>query len=140
MISHSVLLPLDIDAAFALFTVEISQWWPADRRHTNDPGSKLFLRADGRFFERAGDGREVELGKVTAWQPPRRIVLDFYVATDTEHPTEAVITFEPEAGRTRVTVTHSAKPESADLWGDRAPRYARSWEVVMTALVAAARK
>ena len=140
MITHSVLLPLAADAAFKLFTAEISQWWPTDRRHTNDPDSNLFLQANGRFFERTGNGREVELGKVTAWEPPRRFALDFYIATDADHPTVAVITFEPEAAGTRVTVIHSSKPESKDLWGDRAPRYARSWKVVMTALAAAARR
>jgi uncharacterized protein YndB with AHSA1/START domain len=140
MITHSVLLPLPADAAFRLFTDSISSWWPAERRHTNDPNSELFLQADGRFYERTADGREIDLGKVTAWEPPRRIVLDFYIATDAGHPTEAIIAFEPEAGGTRVTVTHSHKPESKDLWDERAPRYARSWQTVLEALVAAAQR
>ena len=134
MINKSVVLPLAPARAFALFTEQISAWWPAERRHTNDAESTLYLLATGRFFERARDGREVDLGRVVEWEAPTRIVLDFYIATGPTHPTEVEVTFTPEADGTRVTVTHTPKPESKDLWGDRAPRYERAWEVVLAAL------
>lgn len=78
MIDRSVLLPLLLDEAFALFTVQIGQWWPQDRRHLNDPHSQLFLLESGRFFERASNGTELDLGRVRLWQAPHRIVLDFF--------------------------------------------------------------
>ncbi len=138
MITKSVLLPLGPDAAFALFTEQISDWWPVERRHTNDQASSLHLHANGRFFERASDGREVELGRVVEWQAPHRIILDFYIATGPAHPTKAEIRFVPEDNGTRVTITHGPLPESEDLWTDRAPRYQRSWEIVLAALLWAA--
>jgi hypothetical protein len=134
MMIKSVLLPLTPAEAFKLFTEAISAWWPADRRHTGDEASTLFLQADGRFFERARNGDEIDLGRVVEWQPRERIVLDFYLATGPAHPTQVDIAFVPEGDGTRVTVTHGPKPESLDLWDDRAPRYARSWEVVLAAM------
>jgi len=138
MIVKSVMLPLAPPAAFELFTRKISLWWPEDRRHTQDPASEIFLLADGRFYERARDGREVELGHVRAWDSPSRILFDFFIATGPEKPTEVEITFDADAGGTRVTVTHRPKPSSEALWTERAPRYARSWDVVLAALAQSA--
>jgi len=138
MMVKSVLLPLAPVAAFRLFTEKIGAWWPADRRHTEDPASEIFLLESGRFFERARDGREVELGRVRSWDLPNRIVLDFFIATGPDKPTEVEIAFAAQGGGTQVTVVHRPKPASAPLWTERAPRYARSWDVVLAALSRAA--
>jgi hypothetical protein len=134
MIVKSVTLPLSPTAAFELFTRRIADWWPPDRRHTQHPASEIFLLESGRFYERARDGREVELGRVRAWELPRRILLDFFVATGADRPTRVEITFAAWEGGTRVTVTHGPTPESEGLWTERAPRYERSWDVVLAAL------
>ena len=138
MMVKSVVLPLAPVAAFELFTGRIGEWWPADRRHTRDPASEIFLLASGRFYERARDGHEVELGRVRCWDLPNRILLDFFIATGPEKPTEVEIVFAARAGGTHVTVIHRPKPESADLWTERAPRYERSWDAVLAALTRAA--
>jgi Activator of Hsp90 ATPase homolog 1-like protein len=132
-IVKSILLPLAPAAAFDLFTFKINAWWPTDRRHTRDPKSEIFLLQDGRFFERTSDGREVELGAVRSWQKPNLILLDFFIATGPDQPTEVEITFVSEQQGTRLTVTHRPKPESAHLWAGHAPRYQASWEIVLTA-------
>ncbi|MDX2159453.1 MAG: hypothetical protein SFW09_23350 [Hyphomicrobiaceae bacterium] len=134
MIINSVLLDMDVSRAFALVTGRISEWWPAQRWHTGDKTSSIFLLASGRFFERAADGREVELGKVTLWNEPHVILLDFYIATGPDHPTEVEIRFEADAAATRVTVIHRPKPESAHLWDEGSPRYATSWAIVLASL------
>jgi hypothetical protein len=139
MIVKSVLLPLTPGAAFALFTERASEWWPAERRHTQDPASQIFLLESGRFYERARDGREVELGMVRAWDVPNRILLDFFIATGPEKPTEVEISFAARNNGTEVTVIHRPKPSSADLWAGRAPRYIDSWDLVLAALTRIAR-
>jgi hypothetical protein len=138
MIVKSVMLPLPPPAAFELFTRKIGEWWPPDRRHTQDPASEIFLLQSGRFYERAQDGQEVELGHVRSWERPSRILFDFFIATGPEKPTEVEITFAADEGGTRVTVTHRPKPSSEALWTERAPRYTRSWDVVLAALSQAA--
>lgn len=98
------------------------------------------LLASGRFFERARDGREVELGRVRAWEPPSRLLLDFYPGTDADHPTEVEVRFalEGEAPATRVTILHRPTPASEALFQASAPRYVASWDRVLSALGAAA--
>jgi len=137
MIEKSVLLACDRERAFALFTDRASDWWPEPLRHTGDARSRITLLESGRFWERAGDGREVELGRVTTWEPPARLALDFYPGTGELHPTEVVVQFAAEGDGTRVVVQHNPKAGSADLWMTGAPRFERSWELVLAALEAA---
>ena len=64
MIVKSVVLNCSVERAFALFTQRAGEWWPANRRHTKDTSSTIHVEATGRFFERATDGTEVELGRL----------------------------------------------------------------------------
>ena len=134
MIQKSILLHRPPDEAFELFTARISEWWPQTHRLTKDPESQLFLEAAGRFWERSRDGREIELGRVTGWEPPNRLTLDFYMGTNSAQPTSVEVTFAPENEDTRVTIHHRPKPESEDLWNLRAPVFERSWDAVLLAL------
>lgn len=134
MIEKSVLLPISQSEAFALFTSRISEWWPPSHRPSKDPLSEMFLEQSGRFWERARDGREVDLGRVVRWDPPTSLELDFYLGTSAAQPTAVTITFTPENGGTRVFVSHRAKVESEDLFPLRAPVYDRSWTAVLAAL------
>lgn len=135
MMVKSVVLPLAPVAAFELFTQRAGDWWPTGRRHTDDPESQIFLLQSGRFYERARNGHEVELGHVRSWDLPRRILLDFFVATGRERPTEVEITFALHDGGTRVTVIHRPTPASMAMWAEWAPRYEQSWNMVLAALV-----
>jgi uncharacterized protein YndB with AHSA1/START domain len=134
MIQKSVLLRCPPDGAFQLFTERISEWWPPTHRLTKDPESKVFLEQTGRFWERAQDGREIELGRVLVWDPPHGLTLDFYMGTNSAQPTAVEVTFNAENEGTRVTVHHRPKAESATLWNQRAPVFERSWEAVLAAL------
>jgi hypothetical protein len=139
MIEKSAFLTCSPTRAFELFTERASDWWPEAVRHTPDPRSEIRMLASGRFWERARDGHEVELGRVLVWEPAERLVLDFYPGTDALHPTEVVVKFAQEAEGTRVVVEHRAKAESAALWAAGAPRFERNWSIVLPALQAAAR-
>lgn len=138
MITRTVVLACGLDRAFELFTGHASEWWPESRRHTADPRSTIQLLAGGRFFERSSSGEEVELGRVITWEPPHRLVLDFYVGTDAQHPTEVVVSFAAEGDGTRVTVEHRPKPESLEPWTRRAPAFERSWALLLESLAASA--
>lgn len=137
MIEKSVVLACDQARAFTLFTEQISSWWPPERRHTGDAESTIVLDAAGPFFERSRDGKQVPLGAVRVWEPPRRLVLDWYPGTDAEHPTRVEVSFVPEGEVTRVNVWHGATAASEALFPMRAPRYEASWELVLAALARA---
>ena len=139
MIEKSAFLTCSPTRAFELFTERASDWWPEAVRHTPDPSSEIRMLASGRFWERARDGHEVELGRVLVWEPPERLVLDFYPGTDALHPTEVIVKFAGEADGTRVVVEHRPKAESAALWAAGAPRFERNWGIVLPALQEAAR-
>ena len=112
----------------------MSLWWPESRRHTKDPQSEIRITPAGRFWERSRDGREVELGVVREWDAPNRLLFDFFVGTDAQHPTEVVVTFTSEGEGTRVSIDHRPKPVSREVWGLRAPRFVESWDAVLAAL------
>ncbi|NOT34630.1 MAG: ATPase [Candidatus Eisenbacteria bacterium] len=139
MIRKSVVLPCSPARAFDLWTQAISDWWPLERRHTNDPNSEIFVLETGRFYERARDGQEVELGRVRSWRRAEGLDLDFYPGTDVEHPTRVTVTFAAEGEATRVTVEHRPTAESEGLWDRRSPRYAESWDQVLHSLLGASK-
>lgn len=137
MIRKSIVLHCGPARAFQLFTQEAGAWWPPERRHTGDPESAIQMLESGSFIERARDGREVALGRVRVWEPPSRLVLDFYPGTDREHPTEVTVGFLAEGEQTRVTIDHGPLPVSEALWNLRNAQFDRSWDLVLAALARA---
>jgi uncharacterized protein YndB with AHSA1/START domain len=133
MIEKTLLLPCALERAFSLLTEHAGNWWPPDRRHTKDPTSSIVIEAAGRFYERSADGTEVELGMVRVFEPPRRLVLDWYPGTGPTEPTHVEILLVPEGAGTRVHLTHRAGPLSADSYAKKAAAYERSWALVFTA-------
>ncbi|HEX7440617.1 MAG TPA: SRPBCC domain-containing protein, partial [Caldimonas sp.] len=117
MIVKSVVLACHPERAFALFHEHAGLWWPAERRHTQDAASEIRIEASGRFFERASDGTEAELGVVRQFEPARRLVLDWYPGTGSANPTQVEIRFEAFGAGTRVTVRHGPGAAGADVFG-----------------------
>lgn len=103
------------EEAFALFTDDIGLWWRRDTRYWNDPKRGLSIRIEpgvgGRFLEvhdlETGEGMEV--GRVTAWEPGRRLALTWtQLGWPEGASTELEITFSPApAGRATVGLEHS---------------------------------
>lgn len=139
MIEKTRFLPCSPDRAFSLLTEQAGAWWPRDRRHTKDPDSAIRIEPTGRFFERASDGTEVELGVVRVFAPPERLVLDWFPGTGPALPTSVEILFLPEAGGTRVHLYHREGPHSAEAYAAKVAAYERSWALVFDAWAEAAR-
>jgi uncharacterized protein YndB with AHSA1/START domain len=81
--------------AFAVWTTRISVWWPKGHSTSGDPDTvvQLEARAGGRIFERTTDGREIEWGTITEWEPPRRLRYRWHIGRDAAHSTDVEITF-----------------------------------------------
>ena len=109
--------------AFEVFTAGIGRWWPK-QHHIGavEPETVIIEpREGGRWFERAPDGAECELGKVLVWSPPERLVLAWQLGADfrfdPELITEVELKFTPEGeGRTRVDFEH----RNLERFGERA--------------------
>jgi uncharacterized protein YndB with AHSA1/START domain len=110
-----VTVPAPPEDAFTLFTEDIGLWWRRDTPYWNDRERGLSVRIEpgvgGRFVEvydlESGTGMEV--GRVTAWEPGRRLALTW---TQTGWPegatTDLEISFEPAGdGDTLVRLEHT---------------------------------
>jgi uncharacterized protein YndB with AHSA1/START domain len=139
VIVKSVVLRCEPQRAFALFTERAGEWWPSERRHTDDDASTIRIEAGGLFFERAADGTEVQLGRVRTFAPPHHLALDWFPGTGPEQPTYVEVEFEPVEGGTRVTVSHGAGAAPPAIYDENAGGYERSWDLVLTAFAGATR-
>jgi uncharacterized protein YndB with AHSA1/START domain len=105
------------DLAFTVFTEEIDAWWRHGKRYRLGERSVMRLEpgVGGRLVEtvtrKAGE-REYEMGRVTAWEPPARLVIEWRASNFTERDpsTEVEVTFERAIGHsgegTLVTLEH----------------------------------
>ena len=109
--------------AFDVFT-KSTRWW--NPQHSINPTRAaikdvvLEPKAGGRWYERGVDGSECEWGKVLAWEPPKRVVLEWQISTqwtfDENLHTELEVTFEPDGPETVVRLEH----RFLERWGDKA--------------------
>lgn len=100
--------------AFRIFTEEIDQWWRRGSKYRVSGKGRgiLYLESGvgGRLFEEiesAGGPRVVETGRVTAWDPPVRLVFEWRAVNFApSETTEVEVTFDAAPSGTLVTVTH----------------------------------
>ena len=140
-------------AAFAMFTEQIDQWWrrgPKFRNAANATGTRIAMETfvGGAVTEswRDGKGEHVhEFGRVTAWEPPHRLVFGWRNATfaPLEH-TEVEVTFAAMGSGTLVTVRHrgweSLRPDHPARHGEDAVGFARTLGLWWGDLLAALRE
>lgn len=97
--------------AFRAFTEEIDQWWRRGLKYRvgRKGAGILHLEAGvgGRLFESFEDGRVVQTGGVTVWEPPSRLVFEWRAVNfQPSEKTEVEVRFEARATGTLVTVIH----------------------------------
>ena len=96
--------------AFAAFVEEIGDWWrPSPLFQTTPrPGRLSFeLGAGGRLIETRDGGKVFEIGKITLWQPPAKLVFSWRQANfPPDLHTEVEVGFEAVGAETRVSVEH----------------------------------
>lgn len=98
--------------AFAAFTDDLVAWWrphPLFATTPRAPGRLALVDPgpQGRLVETLANGRCVEVGRVTAWEPPRRVVFDWRPTSFTgAERTQIEVLFSAVGDQTRVTVAH----------------------------------
>jgi uncharacterized protein YndB with AHSA1/START domain len=110
--------------AFEVFTADATRWW--NKSHsinaTKSPIEKVVLepRVGGRWYEIGEDGSQCEWGKVLAWEPPGRVLLQWQISTDWKFDenlhTEVEVTFVQDGNETVVTLEH----RFLERWGAKA--------------------
>lgn len=99
------------ERAFDVFTRETDLWWrpsPLFGFTPREPGRVSFEGEEGgRFIETRGGGRVFEIGRITAWEPGRRLAFTWRQATFAPgQMTQVEVRFDAIGDRTRITVIH----------------------------------
>lgn len=100
--------------AFRVFAEDMTSWWDLESHHVGKAKAVAAVVepfAGGRWFERGDDGSECDWGKVLAWEPPGRLLLQWQLDADFEYDarlhTEVEVRFTAiDGGRTRVELEH----------------------------------
>jgi uncharacterized protein YndB with AHSA1/START domain len=99
------------ERAFAVFVAEIGDWWRPNMLFQTTPRAPGRLAFDpgegGRLTETLANGKVFEIGRITAWEPPQRLVFSWRQANfPLDLHTEVEVRFEAVGEETRVSVEH----------------------------------
>ena len=111
-VRKSIFVNAPPEHAFDVFTNGIGHWWPKSHHIGKGDLDRPVLepKPDGRWYERAIDGSECEIGKVLVWDPPARLVLIWQLTAEFQFDpnlvTEVEVQFRSEGKGTRVDLEH----------------------------------
>ena len=103
------------DRAFKVFTEQFGSWWPREYSIGEADMADFVLepKVGGRWYEVGTDGTECDTGRVTAYDPPDRVVIAWHLDSswqydpDPAHASEFEVRFVAEGpNSTRVEVEH----------------------------------
>lgn len=104
-------VPASPERAFHAFTDEIGAWWkpnPLFAATPRSPGRMAFEPGpEGRLVEHLPNGATFEIGRILAWEPPRRLAFGWRTAAfGPDMDGEVSVLFEPVGQETRIVVSH----------------------------------
>ena len=112
-IKKTVVVNVNQQRAFDVFTTGIDSWWPRSHHIGDSPLDESIIepKEGGRWYGRSVDGSESPAGRVLVWEPPNRLVLAWQITGewryDPDFVTEVEVNFIAEDGkRTRVELEH----------------------------------
>jgi len=133
-IRKSIHVKRPVERTFRLFTEEIGKWWPLKEGFSfgGKRAADIFIegREGGRFFERFADGEEFDVGVVTTYVPPARIVFT-WKAPDWDAATEVEVRFSSEDDGTRVDLEHRGWEQAGARARDQRNSYDGGWNRVL---------
>lgn len=130
-------VPLTPDEAFALWTAAMSDWWPLDT-HSLSAGEgalprdvSVEPREGGQIVETRHDGVRVPWGRITAWEPGRRLAVAWHVGREEAEATDLDIVFAPIDTGTRVILTHGGFARHGETASALRENYRTGWDLVL---------
>ncbi len=139
-VRKSITVAAPPERAFGVFTERIGEWWPLRSHSLAGERTQTAVvegREGGRLYERSVEGEEQSWGTVTAWEPPRRLVVAWHVNPERPIATELEVRFSPEGSGTRVELEHRGFEQYADGAEARAS-YDGGWDTVLARFADAA--
>jgi uncharacterized protein YndB with AHSA1/START domain len=114
-VRRTILVAASQQRAFEVFTAQFGAWWPKDY-HIGEAAMADFIlepKVGGRWYELGVDGKECDTGRVTAFDPPHRLMLAWQLDAqwqydpDPAHASEVEVRFIAEGpSQTRVELQH----------------------------------
>lgn len=138
-VTKSIIVELDTERAFRLWTEQTASWWPAGHSLSGDPKTEVIIegKVGGRFYERASNGVEYEWGSVEIWEPPHRLAFSWYLGSNRELPTRVTVQFVSLAdNQTRLELEHRGPELIGQLWWSRKRIFDTAWDKVLANFVA----
>jgi uncharacterized protein YndB with AHSA1/START domain len=114
-VNRSVTVKASAERAFKVFTDGFDTWWPRTHHIGKSPLKRAVIEpfAGGRCYSEQADGTDCPWGRVTAWEPPTRLVIAWQIThewgyePDLAKASEVEILFTPQRdGSTRVDLEH----------------------------------
>jgi uncharacterized protein YndB with AHSA1/START domain len=139
-VRKSILVPWSVDRAFHRFTAEIADWWPLSTHSVGEARSETVTfesQVGGRLFETLQDGTEAEWGRITAWEPPRRVAFTWYPGRTEETRQEVEVMFRSEGVGTRVELVHTGWERIPEKPREMRDGYDSGWDTVLARFVGA---
>jgi uncharacterized protein YndB with AHSA1/START domain len=119
-VRKSIFVNASQDHAFEVFTAGIGRWWPKSHKIGAADLDRPIIEpeAGGRWYELDVDGSECEIGKVSVWEPPERVILIWQLTPeftyDPDLITEVEVRFTAEGDGTRVDLEHRDLEQMGD--------------------------
>jgi uncharacterized protein YndB with AHSA1/START domain len=138
LVRKSIVVGSPPEIAFRVFTEGVADWWPTATHSVGEARVKTVVfesSLGGRIYERLDDGTEHEWGRVTEWDPPRRLAYTWYPGREPETGQVVEVRFEPDDGGTRLEL----EQRGWEALGERAERTRanydseRGWNLVLRA-------
>jgi uncharacterized protein YndB with AHSA1/START domain len=127
--------------AFEVWTTRLAKWWPRGHTASGDPDTLVVLepRDGGRLYERTADGVEIDWGRITGWDPPRRLAYRWHIGLDASEATDVELTFvDLDDGSTRLDIVHAGWERLSADGPSRREANVSGWSAVLPAFTAAA--
>lgn len=115
---RSISLRTTVEEAFETWWKKIHLWWPVKRISVSQQATSQVImegKVGGRLFERTENGTEHDWGRIIRWEPPTRLVYQWFLDADPNRATEVEVRFiEQEDGTTTVRVDHGKWENAAE--------------------------
>ena len=142
-IHKSVEVPIPPDRAFAVFTDDISRWWPLGKTYaifgedSSECGIEPFV--GGQIFEISAKGERCVWGRVLAWEPGQLLRFSWFPGRTEETAQTVEILFSPIPNGTRVNLEHRDWQTLGERAKDIRTGYGTGWDEVLGRMVEFAR-
>jgi uncharacterized protein YndB with AHSA1/START domain len=98
-VRRTISVSWDPEAAFRRFTEDFGAWWPSATHSIGGARVQRIgfeCRAGGAIVEELKDGRRFQWGKVTLWEPPRRVAFTWHPSREETEAQDVEVRFVPE--------------------------------------------